>query len=146
MSELPHITVATVIPDGDKFLMVRENSDGELVYNQPAGHVELGETILQAAVRETLEETAWHVELQSFLGVYQHKAESSGITYMRHCFIAQAIRCDESRNLDPDIDEALWLTKNEIRDLQDKLRSPMVWRAIEDYESGDCYPLSLFRP
>ena len=70
MSDYPHITVATVVEKDGKFLMVEERSDGALVYNQPAGHLELGESLLEAAVRETLEETRWQVEVNGFIGVY----------------------------------------------------------------------------
>ena len=91
MHELPHITVATIVERDGKFLMVRENSGGRLVYNQPAGHVEPSETLFDAALRETLEETAWRVELKQLLGIYQYTSAENGITYIRHCFIAKAI-------------------------------------------------------
>ena len=145
MTELPHTTVATVVVDDGKFLMVREMSGDRFVYNQPAGHLEVGESLLEAALRETLEETAWHIELQNYLGVYQHQSTENGISYVRHCFTAKPVKQDLKRNLDPDIESVHWLRKNEIIDLQDKLRSPMVLRAIEDYLSGDCFPLSMFR-
>ncbi|MCG8414276.1 MAG: NUDIX hydrolase [Pseudomonadales bacterium] len=143
-TELPHVTVATVVPREGRFLMVRERSDGLLVYNQPAGHVEPEESILDAAIRETLEETAWHIHLESYLGTYQHVA-NNGISYIRHCFVASAGNHDPQRELDQDIEAALWLSADEIAGLQDQLRSPMVWRAIEDYVAGNTYPLSLFK-
>lgn len=144
-SDLPHVTVATVVVKDGSFLMVRERSDGLVVYNQPAGHVENGETILDAAIRETLEETAWHIHLESYLGTYQHIADN-GISYVRHCFVASALEHAADRALDEDIEAALWLSAEDIAGLQDQLRSPMVWRAIEDYNSGTRYPLSLFKP
>ena len=142
MHELPHITVATIVERDGKFLMVRENSGGRLVYNQPAGHVEPNETLFDAALRETLEETAWRVELKQLLGIYQYISPENGITYIRHCFIAKAIEPRTERNLDPDILEAKWLTLKELEDFESELRSPLVLRVIRDYLSGVNFPLN----
>jgi ADP-ribose pyrophosphatase YjhB (NUDIX family) len=143
MHELPHITVATIVERDGKFLMVRENSGGRLVYNQPAGHVEPNETLFDAALRETLEETAWRVELKQLLGIYQYTSAENGITYIRHCFIAKAIEPRTERNLDPDILEAKWLTLKELEDFESELRSPLVLRVIRDYLSGVNFPLNV---
>ena len=143
MYELPHITVATIVERDGKFLMVRENSGGRLVYNQPAGHVEPNETLFDAALRETLEETAWRVELKQLLGIYQYTSAENGITYIRHCFIAKAIEPRTERNLDPDILEAKWLTLKELEDFESELRSPLVLKVIRDYLSGVNFPLSV---
>ena len=143
MHELPHITVATIVERDGKFLMVRENSGGRLVYNQPAGHVEPSETLFDAALRETLEETAWRVELKQLLGIYQYTSAENGITYIRHCFIAKAIEPRTERNLDPDILEAKWLTLKELEDFESELRSPLVLKVIRDYLSGVNFPLSV---
>ena len=143
-TELPHVTVATVVCRREEFLLVREFSNGAMVYNQPAGHVEPGESLLDAAVRETLEETAWHVKLEALLGIYHYSAVN-GISYVRHCFIARPVRQATCQQLDPDIDAALWLDEARISELQQQWRSPMVWRAIEDFRRGETYPLSLFK-
>ena len=143
MHELPHITVATIVERDGKFLMVRENSGGRLVYNQPAGHVEPNETLFDAALRETLEETAWRVELKQLLGIYQYTSAENGITYIRHCFIAKAIEPRTERNLDPDILEAKWLTLKELEDFESELRSPLVLIVIRDYLSGVNFPLNV---
>lgn len=143
MYELPHITVATIVERDGKFLMVRENSGGRLVYNQPAGHVEPSETLFDAALRETLEETAWRVELKQLLGIYQYTSAENGITYIRHCFIAKAIEPRTERNLDPDILEAKWLTLKELEDFESELRSPLVLKVIRDYLSGVNFPLNV---
>ena len=143
MHELPHITVATIVERDGKFLMVRENSGGRLVYNQPAGHVEPNETLFDAALRETLEETAWRVELKQLLGIYQYTSAENGITYIRHCFIAKAIEPRTGRNLDPDILEAKWLTLKELEDFESELRSPLVLKVIRDYLSGVNFPLNV---
>jgi len=148
MSDLPHITVATVVSLEDKFLMVREG-DGDdkdrLVYNQPAGHLEAGETLVEAARRETLEETGWYVDVTSLLGIYQYFAVNNGVTYIRHCFIAKPLEEDKAAIIDSDIESVHWLTESEIKGLQAELRSPIVWRAIEDFRSGKSYPLDLIK-
>ena len=146
MNAKPHLTVATVVCKADKFLMVRERSNGQLVYNQPAGHVEAGESIVDAAVRETLEETAWEVEVTDYLGIYQHTSAENGISYARHCFIAAPVAHRSDLILDADIEAALWLDRAEIENLQEQLRSPMVLRAIEDFSLGIRFPLTVFRP
>ena len=145
MKNLPHITVATVVPLEGRFLMVREREFNKLVYNQPAGHVEVGETLMAAAVRETLEETGWQVQIQSLIGVYSYPQSANGIHYLRHCFIATPEQQLHSQPPDADIESALWLTLEELRGLKAQLRSPMVLRAIEDYLAGEAYPLSLLK-
>ena len=91
MEWLPHITVATIVEDNGKFLMVEELKGGRAVLNQPAGHLDPHETLTEAAVRETLEETGWDVEPTGVVGIYLYTAPSNGVTYQRVCFIAKAI-------------------------------------------------------
>jgi ADP-ribose pyrophosphatase YjhB (NUDIX family) len=143
VSDYPHITVATVVEKDGKFLMVEERSDGALVYNQPAGHLELGESLLEAAVRETLEETRWQVEVNGFIGVYHFTSPANGITYVRHCFSARAVTERIDAQLDPDINQALWMDLNQIKQAQARLRSPLVLSAVEDFLTKPLYPLSL---
>lgn len=145
MSELPHITVATVVPRDGHFLFVRELSDGALVYNQPAGHVEAGESLIAAATRETLEETGWLVQVTSLLGVYEYQSAANGISYVRHCFIANPLKQKHPGPLDKDIADTQWLSMSELAGLKDQLRSPMVWRAVEDYQLGNYFPLDVIR-
>ena len=145
MSANIHLTVATVVFQNNHFLMVRETIDGTSVINQPAGHVEAGENIVDAAIRETQEETGWLVKLSSFLGVYAYKPIHKDATYYRLCFAAEPINLDSTSTLDPDIDEALWMTVEEIRQSEHELRSPLVIKCIEDFLSGKSYPLDLFR-
>ena len=104
-----HLTVATVTEREGRILMVREWDNGRLLYNQPAGHVEPGETIQQAAIRETLEETRWRVALTALLGIYTRTDPNTGITYYRLCFTAAALYHDPDASLDPDIEEVVWL-------------------------------------
>lgn len=88
----PHITVATIIEDQGRFLMAEEFKAGKHVFNQPAGHLEANESLLDAARRETLEETAWEVELTGVVGIYLYTAPSNGVTYQRICFAARALK------------------------------------------------------
>ena len=143
MHQLPHITVATIVERAGKFLMVKENSGGRLVYNQPAGHVEVKESLLDAAIRETLEETSWRVNLEKLLGIYQYTSPDNGITYIRHCFIAKAIEPRTERDLDKDIAEAVWVSLEDLEQRESEMRSPLVLEAIRDYRKGVSYPLSL---
>lgn len=143
MHQLPHITVATIVERAGKFLMVKEKSGGRLVYNQPAGHVEIEESLLDAAIRETLEETAWRVNLEQLLGIYQYTSPENGITYIRHCFIAKAIDPRTERDLDEDIAEAVWISLEELEQRESDMRSPLVLEVLRDYMKGINYPLSL---
>jgi len=137
----PHATVATVIEKDNKYLLVRELSAGKEVYNQPAGHIDEGELIATAAIRETLEETRWTVELEHIVGMYVYNAPNN-TTYHRICFAAKAISEDPSLDLDTGIIQAEWLTWEEICQL-DNLRSPLVKKCIEDYRAGKEYPLDF---
>lgn len=145
MSQRLHITVATVVAKEDKFLMVEELQGGETVYNQPAGHLEFGESLVSAAVRETLEETNWTVEVTHVLGIYHYIANGSEAHYVRHCFIAEPIEEVHGRALDPDIISVAWLTYEQIVDRAKQLRSPLVMRNIDDYLSGVKHPLTIER-
>jgi len=138
----PHVTVAAVIKRDDNFLMVKEKNEiGVTVYNQPAGHLEENETLIEAMIRETLEETAWEVKPLAVLSFRIYKSPSNNISYLRTTFIAEALVHHPDLTLDEDIDEAVWLS---IKEIQTKnLRSPLVWQAIEEYESGCQYPLEM---
>ena len=140
---LPHTTVATIIEEKGKFLMVHEHSDGEIVYNQPAGHLDPNESLVEACVRETYEETGWHIAPNSFLGVSQYTAPTNGVTYIRHSFVAQALNRDVHAELDKGIIEAVWLTYEEILSKKHLLRSPVVLGDIEKYRLGHAISLDL---
>lgn len=140
----PNATVAVVVADNDRYLMVEERSNGQVVYNQPAGHVEHNESIFDAARRETLEETGYEVTLTDFLGIYTYNPPHNDIVYHRYCFVGEIGR-KVSDNLDTDILAAHWLTYDEIQQAQDKHRSPMILECIEDYRSGRRLPLDVIR-
>jgi ADP-ribose pyrophosphatase YjhB (NUDIX family) len=143
MTWAPHVTVATVVERDGRFLLVYEEADGRQVYNQPAGHLDPDESLHEAAIRETLEETGWHVKLTGLLGVNLYEAPSNGVTYLRTTFIAEAISHDPERALDTGIIEAVWLTYEEILARHNALRSPMTLQVIDEYRTGKRFPLAV---
>ncbi len=142
MIKNPRITVATLVEHNQRFQLVEECCNGKIVFNQPAGHVEEGESLPDAAKRETLEETAWQVELTGLLGVYILPMPEQDFTYYRFCYIATALT-DSGEPLDTDILGAHWLSYEEILARRDQLRSPLVLQCIEDYRQGHRFPLHL---
>ncbi|UZE97933.1 NUDIX hydrolase [Alkalimarinus alittae] len=138
----PHATVAVVVEKDGRYLLVKEHSNGDIVYNQPAGHVEEDESIFSAAIRETLEESGWEVELKSIIGLYTYKAPSNGVTYYRICFEAIAIK-KVSDTLDSDIISEHWYRYDEICQLNSQLRSTLVKTCIDDFRNNKRYPLSF---
>ncbi|MDF3863538.1 MULTISPECIES: NUDIX hydrolase [Pseudomonadaceae] len=146
MRWLAHVTVATIVEDQGRFLLVEEMSaDKKQVFNQPAGHLEANETLLEAAVRETLEETGWDVELTAVTGIYLYTAPSNGVTYQRVCFAARPLRHHPERELDDGILGARWMTREELAAQPDRWRSHLVLRCIDDYLEGERFPLALIR-
>ena len=145
MTWQPHITVATIVEDQGRFLLVEEFKAGKHVFNQPAGHLEANESLLQAALRETLEETAWDVELTGVVGIYLYTAPSNGVTYQRICFAAKPLRHHAERALDSDIVRAVWMTREELLADPQRWRSELVPQCIEDYLAGPLHSLELIR-
>jgi ADP-ribose pyrophosphatase YjhB (NUDIX family) len=142
---LPHVTVAAVVERDGRFLLVEETVRGRLVLNQPAGHLENGESLIQAVRRETLEETAWWFEPRQLIGVYRYTDRQEGTGYLRFAFAGAVSDHDARRPLDPDIGRVLWLSAGEIRGSADRHRGPQVLASLEDYLSGRRYPLDLLR-
>lgn len=146
----PDVTVATVVVRDGRMLVVEETSAGRLVLNQPAGHLEPDETLLEAAVRETREETRWDVHLTAFIGAYQWKSPvgaegNGGRHYLRLAFAAEPVAHDPQRELDEGIAQALWLTPAELQAQADRHRSPLVWRTAADFLAGRRFPLDLLQ-
>ena len=137
----PHVTVAAVIEKNGKFLMVEDTSNTQRVFNQPAGHLDEGETLLEAVSRETLEETAWHFTPDYLVGIYFWTGQHNGITYVRFCYAGQVSTHDPERVLDDGIHAAHWLSRDELSSQSDRLRSPMVLQCIDDYLAGKRLPL-----
>lgn len=140
-----HVTVATIVEDQGKFLFVEELKGGKAVLNQPAGHLDPDESLQRAAVRETLEETGWDVELTSVIGIYLYTAPSNGVTYQRICFAAKPLRHNPEYQLDDGIIGPLWLTRDELVAQQERWRSELVLRCVDDYLNGERFSLDLLR-
>lgn len=141
MSWPPHPTVAVVVYKDDRFLMVEEMKQGIAVFNQPAGHVEPGERLLDAARREALEESGWAIEPVALLGLYVWQAPN-GKVFHRFCFVGEAQK-QVTHELDPDILAAHWLDLETLQAPETRLRSPLVLRCIEDYLGGKRFPLAF---
>jgi 8-oxo-dGTP pyrophosphatase MutT (NUDIX family) len=137
----PDVTVASIVPHAGRFLLVEEAVRGELVLNQPAGHLEPDESLLDAACRETLEETGWSIELTDLVGIYQWMNPDNDSHFLRFTFAARLLRHDPQRRLDEGIVRALWLSRTEIAAEHARLRSPMVLRSVDDWLADKRLPL-----
>lgn len=142
---MPHVTVAAVVEQEGRFLMVEEHTSEGLQLNQPAGHWEQGESLLDAVVRETLEESAWHFVPSALLGVYHWRMPYLDRTYLRFAFVGNVQGFDAGRQLDIGIVRTLWLTPTEISESIDRLRSPLVQQCVQDYLAGVRFPLAVLR-
>lgn len=116
-----------------------------MTLNQPAGHLESGESLIDAAIRETQEETAWQFKPTAIIGIYRWQHPTNGETYMRYCFTGEAVHHDPEQLLDADIHQAVWLTKQDLLARQDAFRSPLVLDCFNDYLAGQRYPLTLLK-
>lgn len=139
----PNVTVAAVLERDGRFLLVEEQTSDGLLYNQPAGHLEAGESLIDAVIRETLEESAWHFTPSALVGVYQYHQPDSGITYLRFAFTGELAEHDAGRKLDTGIVRALWMPAAEIRASRTRHRSPLLMQCVDDYLAGRRHPLDL---
>ena len=139
----PNVTVAAVLERDGRFLLVEEETTLGVRFNQPAGHLESGESILAAVAREVLEESAYHFVPQHLLGVYLWHSAESDTTYLRFAFTGDLVGHEAARPLDSGILQAIWLTPEQIRSTQEQHRSPLVLRCVEDCMAGKRYPLDL---
>lgn len=139
----PHVTVAAVLEQDGRFLLVRERVSGASVYNQPAGHLEDNESLIDAVIRETREESGWQFEPERITGIYRWRQPAKCQTYLRVTFAGRGLAHDPACTLDEGIEGTVWLTVDEIRRHADRLRSPLVMRSIDDYLGGADYPLAL---
>ena len=142
----PRVTVATVVFVDGRYLLVEEMEHGRAVLNQPAGHLEPGETLIEAARRETLEETGWEVEIEAVLGASLFSSSASGLTYFRTSFLARPLNHDPARTLDTEIIGPRWLSHEEILERRADLRSESVLATIGQHRSGRRFPLDYFYP
>ena len=139
----PDVTVAAVVERDGKFLFVDERVGGRVVLNQPAGHLEHGETLQQAIARETLEETGWTFVPRDIVGIYLWQPEHLSKTFLRVSFCGQLEGHDPSRPLDQGILRTRWLDREQLTATVARHRSPLVARCVDDYLSGARYPLEL---
>jgi len=139
----PSVTVAAVVERDGRFLLVEEHTESGLRINQPAGHLEPGEALVDAAAREAIEETAHPFFPSALVGVYLWRADGGGATYMRFAFTGNVGERIAGRALDRGIVRTLWLTPEEIDQRRDRWRTPLVRRCIDDFLAGQRYPLEL---
>ncbi|HKU90331.1 MAG TPA: NUDIX hydrolase [Steroidobacteraceae bacterium] len=137
----PEVTVAAVVVRDGRFLLVEERIQGRLVLNQPAGHLEDRETLVEAAVRETREETAWRFHPEALVGTYLWRNPSNGRSFLRFAFCGEVDDHQPQQPLDKGIVRALWLSPDEMQAQPARLRSPLVMRCIEDFLQGRRLPL-----
>lgn len=137
------LTVAAIVERDGRFLLVEERAGNRMVFNQPAGHVECGETFLDAVVRETLEETAWTFHPQALVGVYHWEQPERQRSFLRIAYCGEVSTHDASRELDRGIERAVWLNHDQLLARGNRLRSPLVMRCIEDYRAGRRFPLEV---
>jgi 8-oxo-dGTP pyrophosphatase MutT (NUDIX family) len=141
----PNVTVAAVVERDGRFLLVEEETEDGLRFNQPAGHLDEGESLVAACAREALEETAWGFTPTALVGIYQWPRPQGDITYLRFAFCGELGVHVEGRPLDAGILRAVWMTAEEVRATADRHRSPLVWQCISDYLAGRRFPLDLIR-
>lgn len=144
MDWTPHLTVAAIAERDGRFLLVEEQVNGETVINQPAGHLDPDESLVQGCAREALEETAWEFMPEALVGIYQYQVPDSSHMYLRFGFCGRLIREYPDRELDDTILRTVWMTRDEIATLEEnRRRSPMVLQCVDDYLAGARHPLSL---
>ncbi len=137
----PEVTVAAVVERDGRFLMVEERIKGRLVLNQPAGHLEDGETLVEAAVREAREETAWQFTPEALVGTYLWRSPADGRSFLRFAFSGTVADFRADQALDTGIVRALWMSREQLLAAPARLRSPLVMRCIDDYLLGKRQPL-----
>jgi len=141
----PHVTVAAVIEQDNRFLLVEEETPRGLQFNQPAGHFEQNEDLIAAIKREVNEETAWHFEPEHIISVQLWRRNPDFPTFIRICFSGHCHSQNPDQQLDDGIVATHWLTRDEIAAKQHQLRSPLVLISVDEYLSGHRYPLSLIK-
>ncbi len=143
----PNVTVAAVIEQDGRFLLVEEQTSRGLRLNTPAGHLDAGESPADGCAREALEETAHHFTPTALVGIYmarfQKEADGEDVTYLRFAFAGELGAFEAGRELDTGIVRTLWLTADEIRASTARHRSPLLLQCIEDYLAGQRHPLDL---
>jgi len=140
----PSVTVAAVIERGGRFLMVEEDYDGRRVFNQPAGHLDPGESLVEACAREVLEETAHRFTPQSLVGIYRWVYAPRDITFLRFTFAGRLDGIEAGRALDREIVRTHWFSREELLANSARHRTPLVMSCLDDYLAGRRFPLEVF--
>lgn len=143
MTWSPHVVVACIVEREGRFLLVEEKVNGKLVLNQPAGHWEEHETLIEGAIREGKEETGWDLEPTHVLGIYHFQPPELDYGFLRIAFIARAVQYHPQHRLDEGIERAVWMSYEEILRERHRHRSPSLLRCVEDYRKGQRFPLSM---
>jgi 8-oxo-dGTP pyrophosphatase MutT (NUDIX family) len=141
----PHVTVAAIIERDGKFLLVEEHTSSGLQLNQPAGHLEESESLITAVKREVKEETAWDFEPEHLISIQLWRKKPRSPSFLRCCFSGQCHSHDPNQALDEGVVATHWLTPEEIHKQRQRLRSPLVSIAVEEYLSGQRYPITLLK-
>lgn len=141
----PNVTVAALVERDGRFLLVEEETADGVRLNQPAGHVDAGESLIAACAREALEETAWHFQPQALVGIYQWPRPHSDVTYLRFAFAGELGAHEPDRSLDDGILRTVWLTPSELAACRAQHRSPLVLQCVEDWLAQRRWPLDLIR-
>ncbi len=141
----PHVTVAAVIEKDNHFLIVEEETTNGLAFNQPAGHLEEGEDIIAAAIREVNEETAWQFEPKYIVAIQLWRKTPDFPSFLRVCFAGKVHSFNADQLLDDGIVATHWFTRNEIIEKHCQLRSPLVLKSVDAYLNNEHYPLSLLK-
>jgi 8-oxo-dGTP pyrophosphatase MutT (NUDIX family) len=139
----PNTTVAAIIEKDGRFLMVEENTNEGVRINQPAGHLEDGESLFEGVTREAFEETAHEFTPTALLGIYHWQRPKKNITYLRFAFIGEVGKHHTEQKLDDGIIRAVWMSYEELKASQNIHRSPQVLQCVEDYLAGQQFPLSV---
>ncbi len=139
----PHVTVATVVEIKGHFLTVEEMIAEQQQFNQPAGHLEDNESLVEAAVRECMEETGWLFNPEYLIGIYRWKHPDTAEVFLRFAFGGQLQEFFPERPLDDGILTACWMSRDELVQQSHRLRSPLVLKSVDDYLTGQRFPLSL---
>ena len=145
MSEIwkPNVTVAALIERDGRYLLVEEETEQGIRLNQPAGHLDENESLVDACAREALEESAWQFRPTALVGIYQWQRPQKDITYLRFAFAGTLGSFDAARELDTGILRTLWMTPEEIHASQARHRSPLIRQCVDDHRNGNRYPLAL---
>lgn len=141
----PHVTVAAVIEKDRRFLLVEEQTNQGILFNQPAGHLEEGESLIDAVKREVYEETGWQFEPEHFIGLQLWRRNPNSASFLRLCFSGRCHSFNPDHALDDGIISAHWLTRDEIAKELNRLRSPLVLLSIDEYLKGRVHPIDLIK-